>query len=183
MEKPVKQRIKKVLSSKRVSITALCKAIGVPQPTLNRQINTDAPMTLTNILLILDYFSDVSVTWLLTGEGSMLSDNNYKLENNSKTEEKTVLSKNDDLLHKMYSDLHNELGQKNNELQELKNELKELREENKKLVKEIRALEKNSAITNSPTTNSDSHAETVQKERSSSRISGSSVQPDAPTIK
>ena len=181
MEKPVKQRIKKVLSSKRVSITALCKAIGVPQPTLNRQINTDAPMTLTNILLILDYFSDVSVTWLLTGEGSMLSDNNYKLENNSKTEEKTVLSKNDDLLHKMYS--HNELGQKNNELQELKNELKELREENKKLVKEIRALEKNSAITNSPTTNSDSHAETVQKKRSSSRISGSSVQPDAPTIK
>ena len=36
----------------------------------------------------------------------------------------------------------------------------------------------------SPTTNSDSHAETVQKKRSSSRsISGSSVQPDAPTIK
>lgn len=35
----------------------------------------------------------------------------------------------------------------------------------------------------SPTTNSDFHAETVQKKRSSSRISGSSAQPDAPTIK
>ena len=35
----------------------------------------------------------------------------------------------------------------------------------------------------SPTTNSDSHAETVQKKRSSSRISGSSVQPDATIIK
>ncbi len=32
----------------------------------------------------------------------------------------------------------------------------------------------------SPTTNSDSHAETVQKKRSLSRISGSSAQPDAP---
>ena len=33
------------------------------------------------------------------------------------------------------------------------------------------------------TTNSNSHAETAPKKRSSSRISGSSAQPDAPTIK
>lgn len=76
MESFVKQRIKEITSFKKMSITALSKAINVPQPTLNRQINTDAPITLSNILLILSLFSDISAEWLLRGEGSM-----YKSEN------------------------------------------------------------------------------------------------------
>lgn len=72
MEYSVKQRIKDLLSINRISITTLSKAIGVPQPTLNRQINTDAPMTLNNILLILDYFTSISSEWLLRGKGDML---------------------------------------------------------------------------------------------------------------
>ena len=170
MEKPVKQRIKKVLSSKRVSITALCKAIGVPQPTLNRQINTDAPMTLTNILLILDYFSDVSVTWLLTGEGAMLKNESSNPEITIATtlNKQTSLSQQENVVpYILYEKLQEKLCEQATTIGKLQNELDNLKKQQQE----------------SPTTNSDSHAETVQKKRSSSRISGSSAQPDAPTIK
>lgn len=169
MEKPVKQRIKKVLSSKRVSITALCKAIGVPQPTLNRQINTDAPMTLTNILLILDYFSDVSVTWLLTGEGAMLKNesSNPEITIAPTLNKQTSISQQENVVpYILYEKLQEKLCEQATTIGKLQNELDNLKKQQQE----------------SPTTNSDSHAETVQKKRSSSRISGSSAQPDAPTI-
>lgn len=170
MEKPVKQRIKKVLSSKRVSITALCKAIGVPQPTLNRQINTDAPMTLTNILLILDYFSDVSVTWLLTGEGAMLKNesSNPEITIAPTLNKQTSISQQENVVpYILYEKLQEKLCEQATTIGKLQNELDNLKKQQQE----------------SPTTNSDSHAKTVQKKRSSSRISGSSAQPDAPTIK
>lgn len=170
MEKPVKQRIKKVLSSKRVSITALCKAIGVPQPTLNRQINTDAPMTLTNILLILDYFSDVSVTWLLTGEGAMLKNesSNPEITIAPTLNKQTSISQQENVVpYILYEKLQEKLCEQATTIGKLQNELDNLKKQQQE----------------SPTTNSDSHAETIQKKRSSSRISGSSAQPDAPTIK
>lgn len=170
MEKPVKQRIKKVLSSKRVSITALCKAIGVPQPTLNRQINTDAPMTLTNILLILDYFSDVSVTWLLTGEGAMLKNesSNPEITIAPTLNKQTSISQQENVVpYILYEKLQEKLCEQATTIGKLQNELDNLKKQQQE----------------SPTTNSDSHTETVQKKRSSSRISGSSAQPDAPTIK
>lgn len=170
MEKPVKQRIKKVLSSKRVSITALCKAICVPQPTLNRQINTDAPMTLTNILLILDYFSDVSVTWLLTGEGAMLKNesSNPEITIAPTLNKQTSISQQENVVpYILYEKLQEKLCEQATTIGKLQNELDNLKKQQQE----------------SPTTNSDSHAETVQKKRSSSRISGSSAQPDAPTIK
>ena len=170
MEKPVKQRIKKVLSSKRVSITALCKAIGVPQPTLNRQINTDAPMTLTNILLNLDYFSDVSVTWLLTGEGAMLKNesSNPEITIAPTLNKQTSISQQENVVpYILYEKLQEKLCEQATTIGKLQNELDHLKKQQQE----------------SPTTNSDSHAETVQKKRSSSRISGSSAQPDAPTIK
>lgn len=170
MEKPVKQRLKKVLSSKRVSITALCKAIGVPQPTLNRQINTDAPMTLTNILLILDYFSDVSVTWLLTGEGAMLKNesSNPEITIAPTLNKQTSISQQENVVpYILYEKLQEKLCEQATTIGKLQNELDNLKKQQQE----------------SPTTNSDSHAETVQKKRSSSRISGSSAQPDAPTIK
>lgn len=154
MEKPVKQRIKKVLSSKRVSITALCKAIGVPQPTLNRQINTDAPMTLTNILLILDYFSDVSVTWLLTGEGAMLKNesSNPEITIAPTLNKQTSISQQENVVpYILYEKLQEKLCEQATTIGKLQNELDNLKKQQQE----------------SPTTNSDSHAETVQKKRSS----------------
>ena len=69
---------------------------------------------------------------------------------------------------------------------------KDLQEENRKLEREIGRLEEQlkhlkdlikKEENKSLTTNSDSHAETVQKKRSSSRISDSSAQADALIIK
>lgn len=69
---------------------------------------------------------------------------------------------------------------------------KDLQEENRKLEREIGRLEEQlkhlkdlikKEENKSLITNFDSHAETVQKKQSSSRISGSSAQPDVLAIK
>lgn len=85
MENSVKQRIKEITPLKDISITALSKIIQVPQPTLNRQINTEAPMTLSNILLILNHFPDISAEWLLRGVGNMYK--NVEASTDSEEEE------------------------------------------------------------------------------------------------
>ena len=107
-----------------MSITALSKAINVPQPTLNRQINTDAPITLSNILLILSLFSDISAEWLLRGEGSM-----YKSEN----EEINKGPHSQHISPQRYETLVNLLA-------EVTEDLKETVIENQKLYEEIEEL-------------------------------------------
>lgn len=124
MESFVKQRIKEITSFKKMSITALSKAINVPQPTLNRQINTDAPITLSNILLILSLFSDISAEWLLRGEGSM-----YKSEN----EEINKRPHSQHISPQRYETLVNLLA-------EVTEDLKETVIENQKLYEEIEEL-------------------------------------------
>lgn len=119
-------------------------------------------------------FPELNIGWLLTGEGSMLKDENSNSRSilvptletriNVSQQEKTVP-------YYMYKDLQEENRKLEREIGRLEEQLKHLKdlikkEENKSLI-----------------TNSDSHAETVPKKRSSSRISGSSAQPDAPTIK
>lgn len=120
-------------------------------------------------------FPELNIGWLLTGEGSMLKDENSNSRSilvptletriNVSQQEKTVP-------YYMYKDLQEENRKLEREIGRLEEQLKHLKdlikkEENKSLI-----------------TNSDSHAETVPKKRSSSRISGSSAQPDdVPTIK
>ena len=119
-------------------------------------------------------FPELNIGWLLTGEGSMLKDENSNSRSilvptletriNVSQQEKTVP-------YYMYKDLQEENRKLEREIGRLEEQLKHLKdlikkEENKSLI-----------------TNSDSHAETVQKKRNSSRISGSSAQPDVPTIK
>lgn len=119
-------------------------------------------------------FPELNIGWLLTGEGSMLKDENsnsrsilvptLETQINVSQQEKAVP-------YYMYKDLQEENRKLEREIGRLEEQLKHLKdlikkEENKSLI-----------------TNSDSHAEAVPKKRSSSRISGSSVQPDAPTIK
>ena len=119
-------------------------------------------------------FPELNIGWLLTGEGSMLKDENSNSRSilvptletriNVSQQEKTVP-------YYMYKDLQEENRKLEREIGRLEEQLKHLKdlikkEENKSLI-----------------TNSDSHAETVPKKRSSLRISGSSAQPDVPTIK
>ena len=72
MKSIVVQQIRKLLKQRRISITSLSKEIGIPQSTLNRQLNVDNTISISTIESLLSYFSDVSAEWLLRGEGNML---------------------------------------------------------------------------------------------------------------
>lgn len=71
MENDVIQKIRQLLRSRKISVTALSKAIGIPQSTLNRQITVESTMTLSTLNAILHYFPDISAEWLLRGKGEM----------------------------------------------------------------------------------------------------------------
>ncbi len=48
------------------------KACGIKQNTFSRQIKGENALSSSTLLSIIGYFSDVSIDWLLTGNGSML---------------------------------------------------------------------------------------------------------------
>lgn len=77
MENDVIQRIKQVLYSNNVSITALSKKLGIVQQTLNRQISGNGAMPLSTIDKFLSCYPDISAEWLLRGEGNMLKSFTY----------------------------------------------------------------------------------------------------------
>ena len=106
-------------------------------------------------------FPRLDIGWLLTGEGSML-----KNEIKSTASPNTMDTADIYNMYEDYKKLQAEIiAEKERRIKELETKLAKLEQQE------------------SPTTNSDSHAETVQKKRSSSRISGSSAQTDVPTIK
>jgi len=72
MESVINKRIMTFLKQKGISITALSKAINIPQATLNRQISGNSSITANTIESILTYFEDLSAEWLLRGKGEML---------------------------------------------------------------------------------------------------------------
>ena len=78
MESIVIQRIKKVVSDRNLSVTALGKLIGIHPSTLNRQFNGESAMSLGTIDAFLQYFKDVSAEWLLRGEGDMMKGHSNK---------------------------------------------------------------------------------------------------------
>lgn len=74
MEDSVKQRIKDLLISKSYTINSISKSIGIPQKTLNNQLNGNSSISISTILAICGYFEDVSLEWLLKGNGNMIND-------------------------------------------------------------------------------------------------------------
>lgn len=60
-----------LIQAKNTTINALSKAIGVPQTTLNKAIKSQEFASTNLIVLILDYFPDVSAEWLMRGKGEM----------------------------------------------------------------------------------------------------------------
>lgn len=106
-------------------------------------------------------FPKLDIGWLLTGEGSMLK-NEIKSTASPNTMDTAYIYN----MYEDYKKLQAEIiAEKERRIKELETKLAKLEQQE------------------SPTTNSDSHAETAPKKRSSSRISGSSAQTDALTIK
>lgn len=77
MEEVVIQRIRSIIKSERISISALSKMIDMPQATLNRQISGESAMTLDTFISIMNCFPKVSLTWVLRGDGEMMKGTNY----------------------------------------------------------------------------------------------------------
>lgn len=75
MEDVVKQRIRSFVKDKSLSLNQISKDTGYPQSNLNKQINLNTSVSLSTIIVLLDYFSDLSAEWLLRGEGEMLKSN------------------------------------------------------------------------------------------------------------
>lgn len=69
-------RIKALIKIKAKSVREFAELIGIKQVTLNQQLVGDRKLSLDVIQSILNSFEDISVEWLLLGQGPM-----YKSEN------------------------------------------------------------------------------------------------------
>jgi len=91
MKNNLKQRIKELLKDENVTINVISEFIDVPQTTLNRQINGKTEVSLNTILAIIDYFKNVSIMWLLTGEGEKFKQNFASFEKKNDDNENNSL--------------------------------------------------------------------------------------------
>lgn len=158
-KKEILERIKAFYKLK--SDAKLAAFLGIPPTTLASWYSRNT----FNLDLIYEKCVGIDLKWLLTGEKVIL-----KNESSLNTQANTPQQENI-IPYYMYKDLQEENRKLEREIGRLEEQLKHLKD----LIKK----EENKSLT----TNSDSHAETVQKKRSSSRISGSSAQTDVPTIK
>lgn len=71
MEK-LRERIKKVLTERELSVNALAATHGVQQKTLNNQIKGQTAISASTVLILLKQYPDLSAEWLLRGNGDML---------------------------------------------------------------------------------------------------------------
>lgn len=71
MENGVKQRIKAVIDEKTNSVYAFSREIGIKQTTLSDYLNNGKTPSWAVVRGIIATYSDISVEWLLRGEGSM----------------------------------------------------------------------------------------------------------------
>lgn len=74
MNKDLSNRILQVLKYKNLSVNSASKVLGIPQRTLNRQVNENAKVGMELLYSVLDNFPEVSVPWLVMGRGDMLCD-------------------------------------------------------------------------------------------------------------
>lgn len=164
-----KDRILQYLKIKNISKPQFYSDLGIKRGLLDAD-KMNATVTDVIIAKIIVAYTDINPVWLLTGEGAMLKNesSNPEITIAPTLNKQTSTSQQENVVpYILYEKLQEKLCEQATTIGKLQNELDNLKKQQQE----------------SPTTNSDSHAETVQKKRSSSRISGSSVQPDAPTIK
>ena len=164
-----KDRILQYLKIKNISKPQFYSDLGIKRGLLDAD-KMNATVTDVIIAKIIVVYTDINPVWLLTGEGAILKNesSNPEITIAPTLNKQTSTSQQENVVpYILYEKLQEKLCEQATTIGKLQNELDNLKKQQQE----------------SPTTNSDSHAETVQKKRSSSRISGSSVQPDAPTIK
>lgn len=72
MYQKLSYRVSQVLKYKNLNVNSASKVLGIPQRTLNRQVNENAKVSMDLFYSIIDNFPDISLRWLVLGEGEML---------------------------------------------------------------------------------------------------------------
>lgn len=70
----IKDRLKAVIAEKGHTVNSFSKETGYPQRTLSRQINENTAVGYDVIALIASKYPDISLNWLITGDGTMKQD-------------------------------------------------------------------------------------------------------------
>ncbi len=74
MDKTIKDRILSVFRLKKINVNRASRLLGIPQRTLNRQVNENGKVGMDLVYSLLNTFGDISPAWLLLGQGDMLQD-------------------------------------------------------------------------------------------------------------
>ena len=75
-DKGLKKRVAELFRYKKINVNRASVMLGMPQRTLNRQVNEDGNVGIDLVYALLDSFPEISPVWLLFGEGSMLIEEN-----------------------------------------------------------------------------------------------------------
>ena len=67
----LKQRVKEVMSAKKISASELQRVYGISHSTISSQVNGQSKLSGATIAALLDYDKSLSAEWLLRGEGNM----------------------------------------------------------------------------------------------------------------
>ena len=67
----IKERVVAVLKEKGLNVNRASGVLGMPQRTLNRQVNEGGNVTMELVYAIIDGFPEISPQWLVAGEGEM----------------------------------------------------------------------------------------------------------------
>ena len=72
MNKALSQRIKELMSYKRIKSVDMAKMLGVTTTTLNNWRSGNTAISHENIKKIVDLFDDIDYAWLADGQGQMV---------------------------------------------------------------------------------------------------------------
>ncbi len=72
MDNSIKERVAAVLKHIGMNVNRASKFLGVPQRTLNRQVNEGGNISMEIVYAILNNVPEISPAWLIAGEGAML---------------------------------------------------------------------------------------------------------------
>ena len=67
----IRERVEAVLKERGLSVNRASGILGIPQRTLNRQVNEGGNVTMELVYAIMDSFPEISPQWLVAGEGNM----------------------------------------------------------------------------------------------------------------
>ncbi len=73
MENTIKTRVLRVLEYKHLNANSASRLLGIPQRTINRQVNESGKIGMELVYSLLSKFPDISPAWLILGEGCMVA--------------------------------------------------------------------------------------------------------------